>query len=80
MNKKREKWRKHQSKARKRAISEGPSPFYPETIDPKDFYDEIIITRHTPHGDEEIKIDLFMSPKRVGKFIAGILGRRGRFE
>ena len=65
MNKERINWRKNQTARRISLISEREAPFYHETINAKEYWDEITIKRHTPRGVEEIRIDLFMSPKRV---------------
>ena len=65
MNGKRLKWRKNQTEKRKRLILERPSPDYPKVNDPKDYWDEIVITRHTPFGDRRTEIILFMCPDRV---------------
>lgn len=56
---------KKMTEGRLRAILSRPAPFYPQTINHRDFWDEIIIIRHSPHGIEEIKLTAFMCPTKV---------------
>ena len=65
MNEKRKELRKNQTRRRISLISEREASFYPEAIDSKEYWDEIYIKRHTPIGIEEIRINLFMSHRRV---------------
>jgi hypothetical protein len=50
MNEKRLKWRKNQTEKRKRLILERPAPDYPDKIDTREHWDEIIVRRHSPPG------------------------------
>ncbi|MCK5606142.1 hypothetical protein KAR91_29860 [Candidatus Pacearchaeota archaeon] len=65
MNEKRSKWRKNQREKRKRLILERPHPDYPDMINSREYWDEIVITRHTPYGDRETKIILFMCSDKI---------------
>ena len=65
MNEKRSKWRKNQTEKRKRLILERPAPDYSDTIDAKDYWDEIVIRRHSPQGIRETTITLFMCPVKI---------------
>ena len=65
MSEKRSKWRKNQTEKRKRLILERPAPDYPDRIEPRDYYDEIIIRRHSPQGTKETIITLFMCPVKI---------------
>ena len=65
MDKKRSKWRKNQTEKRKRLILERPPPDYPDMIDAKEYWDEIIIKRHSPEGIRETIFTLFMCPDKV---------------
>ena len=65
MNEKRSKWRKNQTEKRKRLILERPPPDYHDIIDHRDYYDEIILRRHSPEGVRETVITLFMCPDKV---------------
>lgn len=65
MNEKRSKWRKNQIEKRKRLILERPSPAYPEEINTREHWDEIVIRRHSPQGVKETVIMLFMCPTKV---------------
>ena len=65
MNEKRSKWRKNQTEKRKRLILERLPPDYPDMIDYRDYYDEIILRRHSPEGTRETVITLFMCPDKI---------------
>ena len=65
MSEKRPRWRKNQTEKRKRLILERPAPDYPNRINTRDYYDEIIIRRHSPQGVKETIITLFMCPTKV---------------
>jgi hypothetical protein len=65
MSENRQKWRKNQTEKKRRLILERHAPDYTSTIDPKDYWDEIIIKRHSPCGTRETVITLFMCPDRV---------------
>jgi len=65
MNEKRSKWRKNQTEKRKRLILERPPPDYPDTIDHRDYWDEIVLRRHSPEGVRETTITLFMCSDKV---------------
>ena len=65
MNEKRLKWRKNQTKKRKRLILERPAPDYPDIINHRDYYDEIILRRHSPEGVKETVVTLFMCPVKI---------------
>ena len=65
MSENRSKWRKNQTKKRKRLILERPAPDYPDMIDPKEYWDEVILRRHSPDGTRETIITLFMCPEKV---------------
>ncbi len=62
MNEKRSKWRKNQTEKRKRLTLERPAPDYPNRIDTREHWDEIVIRRHSPQGTKETVITLFMCP------------------
>ena len=65
MSEKRSKWRKNQTEKRKRLILERPAPDYPDKIDTREHWDEIIIRRHSPQGVKETIITLFMCPTKI---------------
>jgi len=65
MNEKHIKLRKNQTAKRKRLILERPAPDYPDNINPLDFWDEIIVIRHTPYGDRQTNIALYMCPDKI---------------
>lgn len=65
MNENRLRWRKNQTEKRKRLILERPPPDYTDMIEPRDYWDEIIIRRHSPQGVKETTITLFMCPTKV---------------
>lgn len=65
MNEKRSKWRKNQTEKRKRLILERPAPDYPDIIDHREYWDEIIIRRHSPEGTKETIITLFMCSDKI---------------
>ena len=65
MNEKRSRWRKNQTEKRKRLILERPAPDYPDEINHQEYWDEITVTRHTPYGDRQTKIILFMCPDKI---------------
>lgn len=65
MSKKYSKWRKNQTEKRKRLILERPAPDYPDIINHRDYYDEIILRRHSPEGVRETIITLFMCPDKI---------------
>ena len=65
MSEKRPRWRKNQTEKRKRLILERPSPYYPNMIDSRDYWDKITIERHSPQGTKETVITLFMCPVKI---------------
>ena len=70
MSEKRPRWRKNQTEKRKRLILERPAPDYPNRINTRDYYDEIIIRRHSPQGVKETIITLFMCPTKIDSLFA----------
>lgn len=65
MSESRPKWRKNQTEKRKRLILERPAPDYPDIIEPRDYWDEIILRRHSPNETKETTITLFMCSDKI---------------